>query len=211
MNPIFSIWKHPTETLNYMLAKKSIGYGFLVYLLASISTGMVALSETGLFTGMPLATIVLISIAITFIGAIIGWFIAAGMYTWVGKWLGGRGRFSDMIYVVPASSLLQIWLSPMNLALIVLYGSALFEAPVGDFAVTNIPVGVFLLVNLATIAIGIYGIVIMSKGVGLVHGFSAWRGFGTMMIITGIMIVIGIILFFIFGAIIFAIITAGFS
>lgn len=210
MNPIFSIWAHPTETLKYMRAKNSMGYSLLIFLLASISVGMVSMMNSGIFTGMPIVLIVLISIVISFVGAIIGWFISTALYTWVGKWLGGRGRFSDMLNVTPASSILQIWLSPMNLALLVLYGSTLFEAPASEFEVTNIPLGVFFLVNLVNLAVGIYGIVITSKGIGLVHGFSAWRGFGAVAIITGILIVIGIILVLIFGAIIFAIVTAAF-
>lgn len=210
MNPIFSIWRQPTETMKYMLAKNSIGYSLLIYVLASISVGMVTMMDTGIFTGMPLALIVFISIAISFIGAIIGWFISTALYTWVGKWLGGRGRYAEMLTIIPAFSIVQIWLSPMNLALLVLYGSTLFEAPVSEFEITTIPLGVYFLVNLVNLAVGIYGIVILCKGIGIVHGFSAWRGLGTVAIITGIMIVLGIILLLIFGAIILAVVSAMF-
>ena len=41
--------------------------------------------------------------------------------------------------------------------------------------------------------VSIYGIVVLSKAIGLVHNFSAWRGFGVIMIFLGIIIVVAII------------------
>ena len=110
MNPILTIWSKPTETLNYILENKTVAYGFIIFLLSSISTGSVAMATTGLFSGMPIALIVILSIIITYGAALIGWVIIAALYTWVGKWLGGRGKFSDMIRVTPASAILSFGL-----------------------------------------------------------------------------------------------------
>ena len=208
MSPLLTIWSQPTKTLQYMLEKKSVGYGFLILLLSSISAGSVAMATTGIFGGMPLALIIIVSIIITYGGALIGWVITAGMYTWVGKWLGGRGTFTDMIHITPASSILTIWLAPLNFLLIAVYGSRLFEMPTDNFGITNLPLGIYFLQNLITIGIGIYGTVIACKGIGLVHGFSAWRGFGVVAIIFGIFLVIMVLIALIFGAIIFSIIAS---
>ena len=72
MNPLISIWSKPTKTLQYMLEKKSVGYGFLIFLLGSISTGSIALGTTGWFSGLSLPAIVFISIILTYGGALIG-------------------------------------------------------------------------------------------------------------------------------------------
>ncbi|WP_432361622.1 YIP1 family protein [Sporosarcina sp. UB5] len=202
MNPLLSIWSQPTKTLEYILEKKSVGYGFFIFLLSAISTGSVAFATTGIFGGMPLALIIILSIIIVYGGSLIGWVINAALYTWVGKWLGGRGKFSDMIHITPAPAITAIWLAPMNFLLIAVYGSRLFEIPTDNLGITNLPLGIYFLQNLITIGFGIYGTVIACKGVGLVHGFSAWRGLGVIAIIVGIFIVIGIVLALTIGVII---------
>lgn len=208
MNPLLSIWSQPTKTLQYMLEKKSVGYGFLIFLLSSISTGSIAMATTGIFGGMPLALIIIFSIIMTYGGALLGWVITAAMYTWVGKWLGGRGKFSDMVRITPASAILMIWLAPLSFLLIAVYGSRLFEVPTDNFGITNLPIGIYFLQNLITIGVGIYGTVITCKGIGLVHGFSAWRGLGVVAIITGIFIVIFFVIGIAFAAIIFSILSS---
>ena len=174
-----------------MLEKKSIGYGFLIYLLGSISSGSIALETTGWFSGLPLLAIVFISIVISYGGALIGWVIMSALYTWIGTWLGGRGKFSDMVHVTPAAAIPMIWLAPMNFLVLAVYGSQLFEVP-SDYGITNLPLGIYFLTNLITFGVGIYGTVISCKGIGLVHGFSAWRGFGVVAISMGIFILLGI-------------------
>ncbi|MDN4608412.1 YIP1 family protein [Sporosarcina highlanderae] len=207
MNPLLSIWSQPTKTLEYLLEKKSVGYGVFIFLLGSISTGSIALAPTGWFSGLPAYLIVIFSIILTFFGALLGWMIIAALYTWIGKWLGGTGKFSEMIHITPASTILTIWLAPMNYSILAIYGSRLFEVPTENFGVTNLPLGVYFLMNIVTIGVGIYGIVIMSKGIGLVHKFSALRGFGVVAILMGIGMVLAIIFSIIIGILIFSLFT----
>lgn len=203
MHPLLSIWSQPTKTLRYLLEKKSVGYAFFILLLGSISSGSIAMATTGWFTGLPVFAIVIISIIITYIGALIGWIIMSALYTWIGKWLGGTGTFSEMIHITPASSIPMIWLAPMNFLLLAVYGAQLFETP-QPLSFTNLPLGVYFLTNLITFGVGIYGTVISCKGIGVVHGFSAWRGLGVVAIIFGIFLLLGILFALTIGVIIFS-------
>lgn len=203
MHPLLSIWSQPTKTLRYLLEKKSVGYAFFILLLGSISSGSIAMATTGWFTGLPVFAIVIISIIITYIGALIGWIIMSALYTWIGKWLGGTGTFSEMIHITPASSIPMIWLAPMNFLLLAVYGAQLFETP-QPLSFTNLPIGVYFLTNLITFGVGIYGTVISCKGIGVVHGFSAWRGLGVVAIIFGIFLLLGILFALTIGVIIFS-------
>ncbi|WP_262176292.1 Yip1 family protein [Saccharococcus sp. Marseille-Q5394] len=199
MNPLLSIWSQPTKTLQYMLEKKSVGYGFLIFLLGSISTGVISTATTGWFNGLPLFIIVFMSIVTSYAGALLGWVIVSALYTWIGKWLGGTGKYSEMIHVTPAATIPMIWLAPMNFLILAIYGSRLFEVPTENFGVTNLPLGVYFLMNLISLGVGIYGTVISCKGIGLVHNFSAWRGFGVVAILMGIGIVLTIVFSLIIG------------
>lgn len=204
MNPLVSIWSQPTKTLQFMLEKKSVGYGFLIFLLGSISSGSIAMATTGWFSSLPLLAIVFISIVISYGGALLGWVIVSAMYTWIGKWLRGTGKYSEMIHVTPASTIPMIWLAPMNFLILAIYGSRLFEVPTENFGITNMPLGVYFLTNFISIGVGIYGTVISCKGIGLVHNFSAWRGLGVVAIFFGIGVVFAIVFSIFIGIILFS-------
>ncbi|MCM3745025.1 YIP1 family protein [Sporosarcina luteola] len=206
MNPLLSIWSQPTKTLQYMLENKSVGYGFLIYLLGSISSGSIAMASTGWFGSLPLFAIVVISIILSYGGALIGWVAMSALYTWIGKLLGGRGKFSDMVRITPAAAIPMIWLAPMNFLVLAVYGSRLFEAP-QDYSVTSLPLGIYFLMNLISFGVGVYGTVISCKGIGLVHGFSAWRGFGVVAIVMGIFILLAILFALTIGVLIFSMLS----
>lgn len=196
MNPLISIWSRPTDTLRYMLKEKTARYGFFIFFLGTIGSGFFVSTSTGLFDGLPLLAIVLLAFSSNYIGALLGWWLSSVLYTWIGKWLGGTGTFSDMARIVPAGTIPIIWLAPMNFLLLAVYGSRLFEAPTDPLIPTNLPIGIYFLTNMISIGVGIYGTVLSCKGIGLVHGFSAWRGLGVLAIVFAFGVVLGVILIF---------------
>lgn len=207
MNTLLSIWTKPTKTIEYVLANKTYSYGFIILLLASLSTGIVAFAGTGFLEDLPLIGIVLLSILLTYVIAIPAWFINAALYTWIGKMLGGTGKYRQMALIIPIGSIPTIWMLPFNVLVLILYGNKLFDQPTENFGITNMSIGLYILSNLILIGSGIYATVIMSKGIGLVHNFSAWRGFGTIMLLVLFVfilvivfsVVVGIVLFILFS------------
>ena len=207
MNPLLSIWSQPTKTLAYMLEKKSVGYGVVIFLLGSVGSGSIAFAATGWFSGMPVFLSILLSILLVFTGSLLGWVIMTALYTWIGKWLGGTGVFSEMIHVTPTATIPSIWLAPMNFLILGIYGSRLFEVPTENLGITNLPLGVYFFMNLVTIGVGIYGTVISCKGIGLVHNFSAWRGLGVLAILMAFVFVASIIISIIMAFLLFSLVT----
>ena len=88
----------------------------------------------------------------------------------------------------------MIMVVPIEILAVFIYGKGLFAEPVGVYAVTNMSFGFYLFYTILLIGLSIFSTVIQSKGVGLVHNFSAWRGFGTIMIYAGIVFVLSFIL-----------------
>lgn len=207
MNPLLSIWTKPTATLKYVLENKSYAYGFFILLLASISTGVMAFAGLGLLDNLPLGAIILIAILATYAVSIPGWFINAAFYTWVGKMLGGTGKYKQMAIITPIGSIPTIYMFPLNLLVVILYGKELFSTPTENFGLTNMSLGMYLLSNVIVMGLSIYSTVIMSKGIGIVHGFSAWRGFGTIMLIILFLFIIIAILSISIGAGIFMLLS----
>ncbi|WP_301109550.1 YIP1 family protein [Sporosarcina sp.] len=195
MNPLLTIWTQPKRTIEYVLEHKTWSYSVFILLLASFSLGLTAFADTGFLLGLPLIVLVMIGVIFSFIGGVIGWFINAGLYTWVGKWLGGKGNFKDMATVVPLGSIPMIWMFPYNFLMLAIYGKDLFVDSSSMPFSGPVPFLVILFTNLLMTALGVFGTVIQSKSIGVVHQFSAWRGFGTIMIIVGIVLVLMIPIF----------------
>ena len=187
MNPIISIWAQPKATIRYVLEYKTWSYSFLILFLSAVSVGFTSFADTEIMPDLPLPVIILLSILSTFIGSIISLFISSALYTWVGKWLGGKGNFKDMVQMSPIASIPLIWMMPINLFLVLVFGKNLFidmmdTSDVDAFGALS---AVLLLANLLTLALGIFSTVILSKGIGIVHRISSWRGFATIMIVFG--------------------------
>lgn len=206
MNPFFTIWAKPKKTLAYLIEHKTIGYGLMIMVISSLCSGVMAFADTGLLEGFSLPVILAISFAASLLISIPAYFISAFMYTWIGKLLGGTGNWREMCLVVAGGVLPMIWILPIEILAVFIYGKDLFTEPVGVFAVTNMSLGFYLLYTIILIGLSIFSAVIQSKGIGLVHGFSAWRGFGTIMIYVGIVFVLSFILIIItVGGILFMI------
>ncbi|WP_040285394.1 YIP1 family protein [Sporosarcina koreensis] len=200
--PLVSIWSRPTDVLNYMKDRLSLKYAVAILALAALSTGGYQAGNTNLTSSLPLGVQIPLLIITTFVGALISWVIGSALYTWIGRGIfGGRGTFRDMLRVVPASSIPMIWMAPVNYAVIAVYGELAFKTPDPEsLTITYLPLTVYLFVNFLTFALGIYAIVISSKGIGLVHGFSAWKGFGVnlLVLVAGFLIAALMILLFVF-------------
>lgn len=199
LKPLLSIWTRPTATLTYMKNETTWKYSILILALAAIATGGYQAGSSGYFPDLPLTLLVLLLIASTFVGGLISWVIGAAFYTWLGKLVfRGTGTFAEMLRIVPATSLPLIWMAPLNFAIIATYGKLAFEVPPeGSLEITYLPLTVYMLTSAITFALGVFAIVISSKGIGLVHGFSAWRGFAVnlLVVVAAVLISVAVVLF----------------
>lgn len=194
MNPFISIWTQPKKTLAYLIEHKTISYGLMIMVISSLCSGVMAFADTGLLAGFSLPSILAISFGISLLISIPAYFICALVYTWIGKLLGGTGNWREMCLVIAGGMLPMILTLPIGILAIAIYGKDLFVEPVGVFAVTNMSLVFYLLYTVIMMGLSIFSTVIQSKGIGLVHNFSAWRGFGTIMIFAGVVFVLSFIL-----------------
>ena len=192
MNPLLSIWSQPKNTVQYMMDNKPISYLFLLAILYSFATGILSFADQGFLEGFSLPVILLVVTLLSIVISVAGWGLSSVIYTWLGKLLGGTGSIRDMSYAVAAGFIPTIWTMPIGFIAVIIYGEKLFMQPADVLAITNMSIGFFLIQNLIIMGVTVYGVVVLSKGIGLVHNFSAWRGFGVTMIFLGIIIVVAI-------------------
>jgi hypothetical protein len=176
-----------------MIDNKPISYLIFLAILSSLASGVFSFADNGFFEDFSLPVILLFVTILSILINIAGLGLSAVIYTWLGKLLGGTGKIRNMSYAVAAGYIPTIWTMPIGFIAVILYGKNLFMQPVGDFAITNMSLGFYLFHSLILMGVSIFSLVVLSKGIGIVHDFSAWRGFGVIMIFIGIIILIAIV------------------
>lgn len=198
MNPFLTIWTKPNQTLRYLIEEKSIGYGVLVIMITALGTSFMVFADSGELEGFSLPVILLLSILLTTSAGIAMYFFNGAVYLLIGKVLGGKGSFKEVCLALSGSTIPMLGMFPISVIAIVLYGKELFTEPAGNFAVTNMSLGFFIFHTIFMIGFSIYGIVLLSKGLGYAHRFSTLRGFSAVLIyVASAFIVVMIIVFLI--------------
>jgi len=176
LNPWFSIWIKPRDTMKEIFISKPknvfllILLGSFVQVLDRASTKNMADSISSPF---PLIPIVIFS---TFIGALIYYFLVPALFNWVAKKLGGQGTFEKTRYAIAYSyipfvySLIFVWVPSLFLFGIENFTS---ETPKMDSSLTLTIL--FLIFAIIDLVIAIWTIIISLKCLGEAHQFSAWK------------------------------------
>lgn len=196
-NPWRSIWIRPRETVRYLVQR---GPGPMVLVLAAlggISQFLDRASIAAMGDTYTTSFIVLLAILLGPALGIIGLYIGGWLFAWTGRWIGGQGSAPDVRIAlawatVPVVFGLLVWM--FNLAVI---GGDLFTTYMPGVEARPILAIVMMFTGLITIALGIWSLVIMLHGIAEVHGFSAWKALGTVLLglvpLFGLVFVIGIV------------------
>lgn len=198
MSPIISIWRQPSNTIRYVVENKSLVYALLLVSISSLASSVMAFADSGFLERFSLSMTIILVLMLGLLSGLLGWGITTVAYTWLGKLLGGTGTMRKMGLAVSVGVIPMIWTAPIGIFAILVYGKQLFATPPGLFAITNMSSGFYFFHMLVMLGISIFGIIVQSKGVGIVQNFSAWRGFGTIMLFAGIIFVITFIIVFSF-------------
>lgn len=200
LNPILSIWTQPKETVRQLTDQDKLGFSMVLVCIAGIGGVITALQDSGWFLDL---SPILLAIGILITGIISGLLnlgISTLLYTGIGKLYGGHGKLREMAIAVGPMMIPQVFVVPVLISYALIFGEQFFTLPEA-FSITSIPLGAYFFLTLLTAVASIWSLVISSKAIGVVHGFSSWRGFGVLMTLLGIailitlLIVMGIIMF----------------
>lgn len=200
LNPLLTIWTQPKETVRQLIEENKIGLSVLLVMIAGIGGVITALQDSGWFLDLS-PILLIIGILITgLLSGLLNLGISTLLYTGIGKLYGGHGKLRDMAIAIGPMMIPQVFVVPVLILFALYYGERFFMVPEA-FGITSISLGAYLFLTLLTASASIWSIVISSKAIGVVHGFSSWRGFGVLMTLLGIVIlvtliiVIGVIMF----------------
>lgn len=189
LNPWFSIWTKPRDTMKEIFISKPKNV-FLLILLGSLVQTLDRASSKNVADSIS-SPFSIISIVIfgTFVVFLTYYFLLPALFNWVAKKLGGQGTFEKTRYSVAYSyipyvySLILVWLPSFFLFGIENFTS---ETPKMDSSITLTIL--FIIFAIIDVVIGIWTIIISLKCLGEAHQFSAWKALLT--IIVSFMIII---------------------
>lgn len=202
LNPFFSIWLSTRRTIRYVLENKDLKYSLMVAALAGAPSGISAFGELSKNLELQWWFLLILIVLVGPIFGLIGLYVAAALYTWVGKWFGGNGKFKEMLQAIGVAMIANFWMTPFWILSTIFVRNDIFVMDM----ISGMSIGAiiwFLVSSLVSATFSIWMIVIQSKAIGEVHQFSSWKGFATLIIPS---LVIGMIVFIITLIVIFSLI-----
>ena len=103
MNPLFSIWTQPSNTIRYIIDHKSMMYSFMLISISALINSIMAFADFGLFNSLSFFTTLVVVLFSSLLTGLIDWGIVIVAYTWIGKLLGGTGTMRKMGLATGAS------------------------------------------------------------------------------------------------------------
>jgi hypothetical protein len=175
VNPWTGMWVRPRETIraiiqfnpNYLFPLLCLIYGFplLLQMAQNFSLG----------DRFPMAGIVVGALLGAMLVGVIGINVAAGLFYWTGKWIGGIGSFRNIRAAVAwanVPNLVNILIWAVNMTA---FGNRLFTRGFVETPFVGSELALIFFTSLIQVGIAIWALVMVLKALGEAQGFSAWK------------------------------------
>ena len=188
LTPYLTIWTKPRSTIRQILDFNPEKHVLLLAMLSGIYRFIDRASGQSLGDNMSLTSLLLLCVIGGGIVGIISLYIGGEFFRWVGSWLGGKATAQDVRAAIAWSSVPDLILLAIYIPIIMIFGRNWFISS------TEWMSPVFAFVVFATIAtIGfilfIWRFVLFVKCLAEAHQFSGWKGLGTSILGTLLIVV----------------------
>ena len=175
LRPWLSIWVRPRETMRRILAsdprRQTLLLAALGGIAASIGSGRSLLVDDE----VPDGALLPIMIAAGAVAAIPGLYLGGWLIRLTSRWFEGRGDSVATRAAIAWSNVPAIWGLLLWVPMISAFGLDGLTLRMADLEGDTAGQTLVVLVGVAELAIGAWGVVILLKCLGEAHGFSAWR------------------------------------
>jgi hypothetical protein len=198
-NPFLTIWTRPRATIRAIVDTDPT---YRVLALTSASGIVGALNNAAQRNAgdrLPVSAILGMAIVVGPIGGLIGLYVGAWFLGLSGRWLGGRADSEDIRSALAWSAVPTLVVIPIWIIQLAVFGHEMFTSAMPSVEANPLLYIVVIATAVAETVLAIWSFVIVLKTLGEVQGFSAWRAFGSMLLITLIilipLVVLAIVLF----------------
>jgi hypothetical protein len=199
INPWVKIWVQPRETIRALIQYSStylfpllcMIYGFPVLLQMALNF---SLGDRFSLSGIVVGALILAVVP----GFLI-FNISAGLFYWVGKWIGGTGTFQEIRAAVAWSNVPSLVNGLIWILNMMVFGKRIFSLSFGMAPLTQGEMVMLAVTSLIQLILAVWAFIILVKVLGEVQGFSAWKGLLNVCIAFFIIVIGFSLLFWVMG------------
>lgn len=176
INPWTGIWLRPKETIRAVINFNPKFRFVLLSIFYGLPMAYNMAQNYSLADRLPLWAIVCGGLLLSgFLGAL-AITIGSALFTWTGRWIGGKGNFEKVRCAlawssgVPSAVIVVIWA-----VLLSVFGSLAFSRTFAETAFIGYQAGIVFLAFLIESIVWVWGLVMLFKTLGEAHGFSSWK------------------------------------
>jgi hypothetical protein len=193
-SPFLTIWLKPRGTIRGIVDRDPGRHVLWLSMVWGVAESLSFSANGNLGDKYPLMPILGGSLAAGIVAGPLLNVIFAALLTWVGGWLGGRGKPIQLRAAFAWSYITETPIVLLWMGVLSIFGIRFFqEAGLDD--PTEVEAILLIAFPICTISLLIWSFVILIKTVAEVHEFSAWKALGTILICAGF----GIVLLFFVG------------
>jgi hypothetical protein len=175
VNPWLGMWVRPRETIRAILSYNKNYLLFLLYWIYGFPLSLQFAQNFSLGDRFSLGAI----IGAAAIGGIFLGFIGITIGSWLfyktGRWIGGTGSFQDVRAAVAWSSVPNIVGIAVWAVQVAMFGKNIFSVLFFSMPLVGMELSVTYICSIVSIALMIWGLVILLKAIGEAQRFSAWK------------------------------------
>ena len=182
LNPWVSMWTKPRETIQQIVDSDPTQLVLALAVGAGISNALdrAYMREMGDHYELPILLVIVIFAGI--IGGIVMLYLGAALIRWTGTWIGGEASSVNIRAAIAWGNVPLIWGLLLWIPQFALLGDEVFKSQSTRLDSSDTVALAILGVAVAEIVVGIWALVVMTKTVGQVQGFSAWKALGNLLL-----------------------------
>ena len=176
LNPWMAIWGTPRKAIRSAINYPNIQLVMQLVVVAGIINILDRAVGKNLGDKMPFLLVLLLALVGGAIAGFIGWWILAGLMTFIGKWFGGLGTYKEMKIAVGISYIPMAISGILYIFDVLFLGTSLFM----DVEISVFQVLWLLFSSSIGLVLSFWSLFILIKGIAEVHRFSSWKGLLTL-------------------------------
>jgi hypothetical protein len=192
-NPFLTIWTRPRATIRGIVDTNPLLHVVPLAMAGGVVQTIDRAVQRNAGDVLSLPAIIALAVFLGPIGGLIGLFVGGWFTRTAGRWLGGHATPEQVRAAIAWSFIPGLATIPILIVQIGFFGRDLFTQSKLTVDSDSFLTVVLMVTGVLEVVLGIWSFVILLKCVGEVQGFSAWKAFGSFILI-GLVIFVPIML-----------------
>lgn len=181
-NPWLQIWVQPRDVVKEAVILSDKKREWLLVVLFGLTLGLEQASLRGLGDSLSFSAILIFSILLSPVLGFLYWVVVSGIAYWIGRSFDGTATWEDARTAVAWAGVPFIMKLILWVPQLALFGEEIFQSSMSSLETNPWLFLLFMVIWLVDLTIAVWYVVVLSKSVGEAHGFSAWRGFSSLLV-----------------------------